>query len=342
MTLGMGRPKTSWIDAPPRMTRRPRRKGGFHYYYQAAGKKTPLGTNLITAKEEWARLESNGPKVLFPHVARLYRDAFKDFAASTRDHYERALRNLEVYFRKFTLEQMQPRHVKMYLRKRSKKGAAMFEKRVGSAMFNWARGEGHTSVPNPFHGITFSKAEKRAYQATGRRKVYVTDTAYREVWGRGDDVLQDAMDLAYRTGQRPGDILKARRQDIEEGVEFEGRRVRVLWFTQEKTEARVGVIIEGELERVLERILGRSRPVASVYLIADRRGQRVLLGALNVRFRKARGEATWQFRDIRAKTASDMPDLKKAQLLLGHAQETTTVIYRRSAGDVVAALDRAI
>ena len=343
MTVGMGRPKTSWVDAPPRMTRRPRKRlGGFLYYYQAAGKKIPLGSNLLTAKEEWARLERRGPKTLFPDVAKLYRACFKDFSISTRDHYERALRNLEVYFRKHTLEQVQPHHVKAYLRKRSKKGAALFEKRVGSAMFNWARGEGHTPAPNPFHGIKFTKAEKRAFDRLGRRKVYVTDAMYREVWIRGDAVLQDAMDLAYRTGQRPGDLLRARRQDIEDGVPFDGRSVRVLRFTQEKTGAKVAVVIEGELERDVARILGRPRKVPSMYLIADRHGQRVTRGALNDRFRKARGEATWQFRDIRAKTATDMPDLKRAQLLLGHADETTTVIYRRSTGDVVAALDRAI
>lgn len=334
MTLGMGRPKTSWVDAPPRMTRRPRkRKGGFLYYYQSAGKKIPLGANLLAAKEEWARLESRGPKVLFPHVARLYRETFKPFSASTKDHYERALRNLEVYFRRFAMDQIEPRHIKKYLRARSRKGAAMFEKRVGSAMFNWARGEGHTSAPNPFQGIKFSRAEKRSFEPVGKRVVYVTDAQYKEVWGRGDAVLQDAMDLAYRTGQRPGDILKARRQDIVEGV---------LWFVQQKTGARVGVTVQGELQRVLERILARERPIPSMYLICDRRGQRVLLNALGERFRKARGEAVWQFRDIRAKTATDMPDLKKAQLLLGHAKETTTTIYRRDDGAAVAPLERSI
>jgi hypothetical protein len=79
-----------------------------------------------------------------------------------------------------------------------------------------------------------------------------------------------------------------------------------------------------------------------MYLICDRRGQRVLLQALEDRFRKARGDATWQFRDIRAKTSTDMPDLKKAQLLLGHANETTTTIYRRSKSAVVDPQERQI
>lgn len=324
-----------WHDMPPRLKPRRLASGKVLYYYQAAGKQIPLGSNLIAAKEEWARLEAGGARAtIWPKVTALYRKAtFPTFSLSTRDHYDRALDNLDLAFKSFTLEQLEPKHVKQYMRRRTKKGAAIFEKRVGAAFFEWARAEGHTKAPNPFRGVTFSKAEKRAFQPMGPRKVYVTDEQYKAVWAAGDAILQDAMDLAYRTGQRPGDILKARRQDIVDGV---------LWFVQEKTGAKVGVRVEGELARVVERILGRERRVPSMYLIADSHGQRVRLNALAVRFRKARGDATWQFRDIRAKTASDMPDLKRAQLLLGHANETTTDIYRRAAGDAVAPLERKI
>jgi integrase len=305
------------------------------YYYQAAGKQKPLGSNLVAAKEEWARLEAGGASAeKFPTVTALYRKAaFQNFSLSTRDHYGRALDNLDLAFKVFTLEQIEPKHVKQYMRRRTKKGAALFEKRVGAAFFSWAREEGHTKAANPFKGVTFSKAEKRSFGHMGRRKVYVTDAQYRAVWAAGDAVLQDAMDLAYRTGQRPGDILKARRQDIIDGV---------LWFVQQKTEAKVGVRIKGELQRVLERVVARERPVPSMYLICDRRGQRVSLSSLEYRFCKARGDATWQFRDIRAKTSTDMPDLKKAQLLLGHTKETTTTIYRRSADEIVDPQERSI
>lgn len=333
MTVGMGRPKSAWHDLPPRMAARRLASGKVLYYYQAGGKKIPLGANLIAAKEEWARLDANGPKLLFPKVAKQYRMAlFDGFSASTKDHYERALRSLEVYLRRYTLEQIQPRHVKKWLRDRSKKGAAMFEKRVLSAVYNWARGEGLTSAPNPCQGVKFSKAERRAFEPMGRRKVYVTDSDFQETYARGDEVLQDVMDLAYLSGQRPGDILKARRTDIVEGV---------WWIDQQKTGKRVGIRVEGELSAVLERILTRPRKVQSVHIIADQRGQRLLYSALNRRHRAARGEATWQFRDIRAKTASDSETLKEAQELLGHEIETTTAaVYRRAKGSIVAPLKR--
>lgn len=324
----MGRPKSVWLDAPPRMTRRPRKKGGFNYYYQADRKKIALGTNEIAAKQEWARLEAGTVAWTFPRIAAEYRKLFPTFSASTRKHYETALRNLEVYLRRFTLEQVKPHHIKKYIRDRSKKGAALFEKRVLSAVWSWAAGEGYTHAPNACRGVSFTKAERRTFEPK-KPKVYVSDSMFDEVWARGDEILQDAMDLALHTGQRPGDILNARRQDIIDGV---------LWFKQEKTGAEVGIIIQGELARVVERILARKRP--SMYLICDRHGQRLRYNMLNSRFLKARGEAIWEFRAIRRKAGSDSPDLKKAQELLGHKNEKTTAAHYRDRGLIVPPLER--
>lgn len=331
MTAGMGRRKSVWLDLPPRMTARRLRGGTVLFYYQAAGKKTPLGADKIAAQQEWARLEAGSSKA-FPAIAAMYRAVMlPGLALSTRRHYDTALQNLELAFRKWTLEQIEPADVKGYMRRRSKKKAAAFEKRVLSAVFNWARGEGHTSAPNPCLGITFGKAERKAY-APGRRERYVSDQEFDEVYARGDDVLRDAMDLAYCTGQRPSDLLPLTRHDVKDGV---------LWVTQQKTGKRMGFRVEGDLQRALERILTRPRKVPSMYLIADRRGQRVLYDALNKRFRAARGAGDWQFRDIRAKAASDSPDLKRAQELLGHASEVITAgVYRRSKGAVVSPLSR--
>lgn len=324
----MGRPKSIWLDAPPRMTRRARKKGGFRYYYQAGGKKIPLGTNEIAAKQEWARLEAGTVAWTFPRIAAEYRKLFPGFSVSTRKHYETALRNLEVYLRRFTLEQVKPHHIKKYIRERSKKGAALFEKRVLSAVWSWAAGEGYTHAPNACLGISFTKAERKTF-APKKPKVYVTDAMFDEVWARGDEILQDAMDLALHTGQRPGDILNARRSDIVNGV---------LWFKQEKTGAEVGIIIEGEFARIVERIQARKRP--SIYLISDRNGQRLRYNMLNSRFIKARGDATWEFRAIRRKAGSDSPDLKRAQELLGHKDEKTTSAHYRVRGLIVPPLER--
>lgn len=301
------------------------------YYYQFAGKKKPLGSDKAAALRLWAREDAGKLGTAFLAVSDSYLERLKpDLSISSYKHYAIALDNLGLTFAKARLEQIEPRHVKGYIRQRTKKGAALFEKRVLSAMFNWAREEGITTAPNPCAGIKFSQSERKAIGKLGKRDVYVTDPQFDEVHARATPILQDAMDLGLLTAQRPSDLLKMTRQDIRDGE---------LWIVQGKTGAKVGIRIEGRLKRLLERIQARPRRVASMYLIATDDGQRLTYSALNKQFVKARGEATWQFRDIRAKAATDSPDLKRAQGLLGHASETTTVGYRRNKGVAVPPLD---
>lgn len=332
----MGRPKSAYKDLPQHMTARTLVSGRVLFYYQAAGKKIPLGDNRDAALQEWAKLEAGGGSKKFPAIATIYlRETLPGLALGTQVHYRAAIANLSVAFAEFTLEQIEPRHIKAYMRLRSAKGAAMFERRVMSAFFNWARSEGHTKAPNPCRDMKFTKAERAQFKYTGKRDRYVTDDEYRALWSQGDAILQDGMDLAYRTGQRVGDVLAMTRQDIRDGE---------LWIVQEKTKAKVGIRMEGLLKALVERILARSRPVPSMYLICDRRGQRVRYKAFNDRFvaaRKASGQ-DWQFRDIRAKTATDLPEIRHAQGLLGHKYETTTAGYRRPKGVAVPPNDRSI
>lgn len=326
--MGMGRRKSRFLDLPPRMTAR-ELSSGLAYYYQAGGKKIPLGTDLPAAKLEWARLESGGGRILVPELCKRFEQAvLPGLAISTQRHYRTAIKYLSDAFSAFAPEDIEPADVRDYLRKRSKKGAALFEKRVLSLMFNWWREERITAAANPCVGITLSKGERKA-AGIGRRTKYVTDAEYAQVYACADWLLQDCMDIALLTGQRPSDVLTMTRQHIREGA---------LWIAQDKTDARLGVRIKGELQRVLERVLARPRAVASIYLIADAKGQRMTYNAMNARFVKARtaAGASWQFRDLRAKAATDSPDLKKAQELLGHATEATTAgVYRRTKGFLV-------
>jgi integrase len=330
----MGRPKGRFQDLPPHMTGRESGRK-VHYYYQAAGRKKPLGTDKAEALRQWAILEAGSIGSSFMPVSDAYeKHVNATFEAdSSKRHYTTALKQLRKSFGKARLEQIEPHHVKKYIRRRSKKGAAMFEKRILSALFNWAREEGLTTAPNPCHGIKFSKAEMKVIGKLGKRDRYVQAAEFDAVLLKADPILQDAMELAYLTGQRPGDLLKMTRQDMREGT---------LLIVQDKTGAKVPIRIEGKLKRVLERALARPRRIRSMYIIADEHGQRITYNALNKRFVKARKDAGvdyWQFRDIRAKTATDLPDLKSAQGLLGHAKETTTTIYRRSKGTPIAPLN---
>ena len=74
----------------------------------------------------------------------------------------------------------------------------------------------------------------------------------------------DATDLALLTGQRPADVLKLRRTDIRDGA---------IWIIQNKTGARLGIEITGELAEAITRISARPKRAVSAFLIQDENGQ---------------------------------------------------------------------
>ena len=119
------------------------------------------------------------------------------------------------------------------------------------------------------------------------------------------------MDLALLTGQRPADVLKLKRTDIRDGA---------LRIIQNKTDARLGIGITGELEVPIARINERPRKAISAYIIQVENGQPLTQCALSSRFDNARTPAKvdFQFRDIRAKAATNSGDSAHSQTLLGH------------------------
>lgn len=131
------------------------------------------------------------------------------------------------------------------------------------------------------------------------------------------------MDIALLTGQRPADVLKIKRTDIRDGA---------LWIVQNKTGARLGIEITGELATVIDRINQRPRKAISAFLIQDENGQPLSKGALRSRFDKARtlAKVDFQFRDIRAKAATDTGDLAHSQKLLAHKNREMTEHYVKS------------
>ena len=131
------------------------------------------------------------------------------------------------------------------------------------------------------------------------------------------------MDIAYLTGQRPADVLKIQRSDIRDNA---------LWITQGKTGKKLRIDVTGELAAVVSRVQDRPRKATGLWLIQDEKGQRLTYFALRSRFDKARAAAgvSFQFRDIRAKSATDAEDLPYAQKLLGHKHQTMTQHYTRN------------
>ena len=212
------------------------------------------------------------------------------------------------------IDAIAPMHVREYMdiRGQAAKVRANREKASLSHIFNRAREWGYTSLQNPCQGV-------KGFKETGRSR-YITDVEFDQVKAHAHFTVIDAMDLALLTGQRPADVLKLKRTDIRDGA---------LWIVQNKTGQRLGVEVTGELAVVISKIAERPRKAISAWLIQNENGQPLTQFALRSRFDKARtlAKVDFQFRDIRAKAATDTGDLAHFQTLLGHKNREMTEHY---------------
>ena len=293
----------------------------YHVSTDKVRKWTKLDQDLSVAKRLWAEIEGEQPEqntTTFKGIAARYRkEVFPTKAPQTQRDNEKELSNLEAVFGSMPIDSIQPKHIKQYLMKRGETAPvrANREKALFSHIFNFAREYGFTHLTNPCAGV-------RGHKETGRDR-YVEHDEFLAVWKAAHYTVQDAMDLAYLTGQRPADLLKFNRSDMRDGN---------LCLSQNKTSKALRIAIVGELKELLERILSREHKVmGGSALLQDGNGQRLTAGALRTRFDKARKAAgvSFQFRDIRAKTATDMDNLAQAQKLLGHKSREMTEHYTR-------------
>jgi len=173
------------------------------------------------------------------------------------------------------------------------------------------------------------------------RARYITDDEYLARRDIAPDWMAATMDLGYLTALRLGDLLSIRLQPPGPTDEH------ACWLTQEvlyaqpaKTRRRTPVCLtfalEGALREVVQRLLTiwSKRRVQGMYLICNRRGQPYTVDGFESmwqRLKKKDGNSTFQFRDIRAKSATDAEAQgRNAQILLGHASPNTTEIYLRA------------
>lgn len=305
-----------------------KKRNSYYYVTWENGKRKwiPLGNDLAMARLEWAKLENIADEdiesVTFSVAAARYeRDIIPQKAQSTQGEYRRQLRRLCDVFGNVPLDAITPQFVRRYLDERGAKVAANREKALLSTVFNHAREWGYTASANPCAGV-------KGHREYGRDR-YIDDAELLKVISVACLPLKNALELAYYTGQRPADVRKLKRTDIRDGA---------LWIRQGKTKAALRIAIEGPLLDVIIRLTTELPPlepgyVRTLYLVQDEKGQPLTKSALNWRFTKARkaaGVEYFQFRDIRAKSATDTEDIagiSHAQRLLGHKTRAMTEHY---------------
>lgn len=345
----MGRKPTRNKHLPYRMRARHRGKTTY-YYYDHGGKprrEEPLGTDFVVAVKKWAEIEQrDAPKAATPRIKdaidMYLREVMPTKAPRTQKDNLGELEYLRNFFGdEGHLDDVEPAHITEYLAWRHRESVARYvakkqrppanaghvranrELALFSHIFNHARSRGLTKAANPCAGIKKN--------TESGRDVYVEDDHFQRLYAKADQPTKDAMDLAYLAGQRPQDTLNYDERDIRDGF---------LLIDQGKTGKKLRMEIIGELKSVIDRIRARKSKfkVITTALVVNEKGERMTLRALQLRFQKARDAAgiemnDFQFRDLRAKAATDKTDstgdIRQAQRQLGHESVTMTESYVR-------------
>lgn len=338
----MGRKPTKNTNLPQHMRKRVQRSGRIYYYFDTGArprKEIPLGGDYILALKKYAELHKieKSAEPTFGEVIIKYRaEELPKLATSTQATHKSDLKHLEKDFATFTLDQIRPVTIRDFLlAHQDKPTTANRCKRLFSTLWNHARGWGYTDAENPCIGIEGHSLKKR--------QVYVTDEVFDAVRAHASEALRDALEFAYLTGQRPGDALKARVTDIEDGM---------LSVAQGKTGARLRIAITGQLAELIARIQVKKASHKTVHgqLLMARDGKPMTKQILRDHFAKAKEAAAakhpdlakaieeFWFYDLRAKAADDTSSQRGEQAasdLLGHESPRTTRKHYLRRGKIV-------
>lgn len=324
------------------MRKRAQRSGKVYYYLDTGEKprrEIPLGDDYIAALRKYAELhqlaKSSAPK--FGDVILKYEtEVLPTLAVSTQATHKSDMKKLRASFVDAPLDQLKPMHIQKLLDKhRAKPTTANRCKRLFSTLWNHARGWGYTDLQNPCIGIEGHSLNKR--------QVYVTDEVFDAVRAAASEPLRDAMDFVYLTGQRPGDALKARMDDIVDGA---------LAVGQSKTGKRLRIAVTGQLAELIARIQVRKAGHKTVngHILMARDGKPMTKQILKDHFSEAKKAAIiahpdlaeaikeFWFYDLRAKAADDKSTElgeQAASDLLGHDSVKTTRKHYLRRGKIV-------
>jgi integrase len=284
------------------------------FYLVRANKWTRLGSDLSLALAEYGRL-MGAAKV--GGMSKLIDSVFAGVkvADNTRTQYRYAADVLKRKLREFEPHEVKAKHVAAI--KQSMAGTPNMANRVLSFLrqvFDHAV-ERQLVDSNPCIGVP------RLPEAKRRR--LLSDAEWCAIHAKAGPRLRVIMELQWLTGQRIGDVLKIRRNQLtDDGVIFE----------QQKTGARVLVRWSPELKATVEAAKALSA-VSAVTLLRGRDGKAPDYRSVADQWRKAceaAGVEDARLNDGRAKSATTAKQQgKDAQALLGHTSPAMTARYLR-------------
>lgn len=333
----MGKPRQSQnINLPDNVYIRNRtRKSGRtvrYFTYRLHGKKEiSLGTDYNHACLKAAQLnierQVKSNKITFTDVAKRYRDeVISQKKAGTAKSNLVSLKPLQLFFHNAPLDEIKPSAVEQYMQwRRHTKGAANNEYSLFNHIWRYARKWGYTTLASPAQDVDKYPIKRRDH--------YVEDEIYQLVYRHASPDMQDLMDIAYLTGQRPVDVVNIQREHIFDGY---------LHIAQQKTQARLRFQMVGKLADILEKRIENG----DNFLFKSQNGTQLTADRLTKQFARLREKVAQlypeladeirktQFRDLRAKSGTDKAMAQgeeAARQQLGHTTVQMTKTYIRKA-----------
>ncbi len=234
--------------------------GAFYYVHPGSGRWERIGTDIVEAKKR-GNLHAD-PEGLYGTMA-YWLDLYivdckrriglpkkrRGISQRTYDDYKGNVEPLKIFFGSMLPEQVDANHVADYLDAGAHADRAVRanrEKACLSTFFTWALRKREIGVTlNPCFGVKRNPERKR--------ERYVEHHEYDVVYRRAAPSVQMAMDLEYRTLQRPEDMILWGPSNIVRKREADGAFRRVLRTTQGKTGATVDILITDDIDAVIAR-----------------------------------------------------------------------------------------
>jgi integrase len=196
-----------------------------------------------------------------------------------------------------------------------------------SAVYSWLIEKGH--VP----GLNLNPVLLIRRNPQTPKDRYVEDAEFAAVYALAVPSVRMALDLCYRTLQRPSDVLRAERSWLRSKT-VAGTAKRVLSVTQGKTGRTVDIELTAEIEAALSTLDKGDVVRLTSVLVHGRDGTAYTedgMGSMVRRCCLKAGVKTFGLMDVRAKGATDMylagVPLEQVQMLMGHRSVQTTEIY---------------
>ena len=316
------------------------RRGRF-YYLHRGGKWENVGTDVTAAKQAAARY--NHPGDGFGTMAYWFSLFLADCKARVKANNlsQRTLDDYTGYaaddgplvaaFGTAFPDRITPAMVQAYLKANAQLDPprpvpANRERAFLSSCLSWMIREGKVPglVVNPC-----MRASGVQRNPESKRERYVTHAEYRATYAAGNRAVRLAMELVYRTLQRPEvDVLAWTPSNVRSK---DGGKV--LHFRQSKTGRLVDIALVGELGALVAEAIGEV-PQLHQPILHRLDGKAYTYDGLSAMLKQAQAKAKvapFGLRDLKGKGATDMwlagVPIEQIQLLCGHADKTTTERY---------------